>query len=102
MTTALMPRQPRSTAAVYGGVAVVLLVVLATVALVVAPPSPPGVAEFAPQADATIEDAPLSQSSQFGDGSGGCAAGQTCEGAAASTTTTTLAGSEAAAGGTPP
>lgn len=68
----------------YGGVAAVVLLVVATVALVVAPPTPPSVAEFAPQATDTIEEAPPNQSSQFGAGEGGCAEGQVC-----GTTTTT-------------
>jgi hypothetical protein len=85
----MKPRQSRSVAFVYGGVAGVLLVVVATVALVVAPPSPPSVAEFAPSAEETIDKAPDSQSSQFGAGAGGaCAAGQVCEGPQATTTTT--------------
>src|SRR5688572_11108045 len=49
-------------------------------ALVLVPPSPPQVAEFAPQAQEQIEDAPKQQASEFGAGGAGeCAKGQTCD-----------------------
>ncbi len=49
----------------------VILLVIAALALVFVPPSPPSVAEFAPQAQENIAKAPDEQSSRFGSGSGG-------------------------------
>jgi hypothetical protein len=83
-------RQPRSVHLIYGVVSTALLAVIAAVALVVAPPSPPSVAEFAPQAQKTVDEAPRDQSSRFGSGAGSCAVGQVgCEAVELSTTTTT-------------
>ncbi len=85
-----MPRAPRTKQSktvtlIYGGISAVLLIVIAALALVFVPPSPPSVAEFAPQAQDTIEEAPNQQSSQFGGGPGGaCALGQKCDVEAAS------------------
>ncbi len=62
-----------------------MLIVIAALALVFVPPSPPSVAEFAPQAQDTIEEAPNQQSSRFGGGAGGaCALGQVCDDEASS------------------
>ncbi len=69
---------------IYGGIAGALLIVIAALALVLVPPSPPQVAEFAPQAQEQIQDAPNQQSSRFGSGAGACAAGQACEAPGAS------------------
>lgn len=69
--------QSKSVTAAYGGVSAVLLVIIATVALIVKPPSPPALAEFAPQADETIDEALENQSSRFGrGGDGSCGGGQ--------------------------
>ncbi len=74
-------RQSKSIPLIYGGIAGALLIVIAALALVLVPPSPPQIAEFAPQAQEQIQDAPNQQSSQFGSGGTGlCAAGQVCEG----------------------
>ncbi len=74
-------RQSKSIPLIYGGFAGLLLIVIAALALVFVPPSPPQVAEFAPQAQEQIVEAPDRQSSQFGTGGGGaCATGQVCEG----------------------
>lgn len=58
-----MTRQPgsRVVATTNSFVAIVLVVLLASVALVVRPPSPPGIAEFAPQATRPITRAPANQ-----------------------------------------
>ncbi len=61
-----------------GLVALALVVLLAVVALVVKPPSPPGIAEFAPQASRPITKAPPGQAAQNGTGPGACAVGQRC------------------------
>ncbi len=66
---------------IYGGIAGALLIVIAALALVLVPPSPPQVAEFAPQAQEQIEEAPNKQSSRFGAGEGACFVGQECESA---------------------
>jgi hypothetical protein len=71
-------RSGRSIAAVNALVAGALIVVLAAVALVVKPPSPPGIAEFAPQAAKPITKAPPGQGAVHGAGAGGCAEGQQC------------------------
>ena len=89
-------RQSKGVSFVYGGISGVLLLVIATIALVVQPPAPPALAEFAPQAEQRIEEAPEEQSSQFSNtGTGACAAGQqdcseggTGAGLGAGTTTT--------------
>lgn len=86
-------RQSRSVTLIYGGLASLLLAVVATVALVVAPPSPPSVAEFAPSATETIDEAPDAQSSRFGAGEGACAPEQEgCDPATGLVTTTTTPG----------
>lgn len=72
-------RQAKSIPLIYGGLAGLLLIVIAGMALVLVPPSPPQVAEFAPQAQEQIEDSLEDQSSQFGSGAGACAAGQVCD-----------------------
>lgn len=69
---------------VNGALAVVMVAIVAAFALVVSPPSPPGIAAFAPTATKPITKAPLSQSAVNGQGTGACAAGQSC--AAASPT----------------
>lgn len=100
MTTTTLSSRPQRPIGgyVHGGVVVVLLLAVATLALVVTPPSPPGIAEFAPQATETIDEALREQASQFGTGEGGdCGAGQECAagggtGVATTTTTTLLAG----------
>jgi hypothetical protein len=79
-------------AGINAGVGLLVLILVAVLALVVNPPAPPGIAAFAPQANKPITKAPLSQSAQFGDGDGACAAGQTCEGQSLVTTTTTPKG----------
>ena len=85
-------RQSRSVSLVYGGIAGALLMAIAVVAIVVVPPSPPSVAEFAPSAEETIDEAPDDQASRFGAGDGACAEGQTgCE---ATTTTTSAAATD--------
>ena len=86
-------RQSKSVTFVYGGVSGILLLTVAVVALIVVPPSPPSVAEFAPSADETIDEAPDQQSSRFGAGGDGtCGDGQAgcdaVEGEAGTTTTT--------------
>ena len=68
----------RLVTALNGVVALTLVVLLAVVALVVKPPSPPGIAEFAPQASKPITKAPPGQAAQHGTGPGACAAGQVC------------------------
>ena len=82
-------RQSKSVTLTYGTVSAVLLLVIAAVALIVQPPSPPALAEFAPQPDKTIDEGPDNQSSQFGTGgAGACSAGQVgCEGVGRTTTT---------------
>jgi len=76
MTTS--SRSGRATAVVNGAVAVGLVTLLVAVALVVAPPSPPGIAEFAPQATKPISKAPLGQTSDNGIGTSSCAPGKQC------------------------
>lgn len=66
--------------AVNGVIAVAVIVLVAAVALVVRPPSPPGIAEFAPQASKPITKAPPGQASRFGSGSQQCAVGASCAG----------------------
>jgi len=61
-----------------GAVALGLVVLLAVVALVVQPPSPPGIAEFAPQAAKPVTKAPPGQAARFGTWTGACAEGQVC------------------------
>jgi hypothetical protein len=73
-------------------VVLVLLLAVAALALVVTPPAPPGIAEFAPRANETVDEALKQQASQFGQGDGGdCGAGQDCAagGGTGATTTTT-------------
>ncbi len=72
-------RQPKTVPLIYGGLSALLLIAIAALALVFVPPSPPSVAEFSPQAEEQIENAPEQQSSQFGSGAGACAVGQVCE-----------------------
>ena len=67
-----------SVVALNGVAAVAVLILVAVLALVVKPPAPPGIAAFAPQASKPITKAPLGQSARFGNGAGGCAAGQVC------------------------
>lgn len=96
MTTGVeRPSRPSTVGGmVHGGTVLVLLLVIATLALVVKPPAPPGIAEFAPRATETIDEALKQQASQFGTGDGGdCGAGQQCAaggGTGVTTTTTTL------------
>ena len=64
-------------------VVLAVLVLVAAVALVVRPPSPPGLAEFAPQATRTITTAPPTQAAKFGGAGAPCVGPDPC-----STTTT--------------
>ncbi len=80
MSGASRTKQSKTVTLIYGGISAVLLLVIAALALVFVPPSPPSVAEFAPQAQDAIEQAPDQQSSRFGGGAGGaCALGQKCD-----------------------
>ncbi len=79
MQVASRKRQSKAVTIAYASLAGIILLVIAAIALVVVPPSPPSVAEFAPQAQEQIVDAPNQQSSQFGSGAGACAVGQVCE-----------------------
>ncbi len=63
-------RAPRGPGIIYTGLTAVAAVVLAIVALTAQQPPPPTIAEFAPQAQEQIEDAPLEQVSDFGSGQG--------------------------------
>ena len=67
-------KAPRSVFLLNGALVVGLVVLVAAVALVVKPPSPPGVAEFAPQAAKAIQKAPDAQAGNFGSGSAACQA----------------------------
>ncbi len=73
-------RQSKTITIAYASLATIILLIIVAVALVMVPPSPPSVAEFAPQAQEPIKDAPNQQSSQFGSGAGSCAKGQVCGG----------------------
>lgn len=55
----------------YSSVLIGLVVLLAALALNASPPSPPNIAEFAPQAQHQIKKAPLQQTSDVGSGKGG-------------------------------
>ncbi len=80
MTAATRKRQSKTVTFTYAAVAAALLAVVAAMALVFVPPSPPRVAEFAPQVVDPIVDAPSQQSSTSGSGTtGACAKGQICE-----------------------
>lgn len=80
-------------AGVNGAVALVLILMVGFLALVVNPPSPPGIAAFAPQAEKQITKAPLSQSSSSGEGAGACVGNSVdCALASATSTTTTIKG----------
>jgi hypothetical protein len=68
----------RAVLAVNAAVTVVVVVLVAAVALVVRAPSPPGIAEFAPQAAKPITKAPPGQNGRFGAGNGACAPGLAC------------------------
>ena len=80
-------RRPRGPAALHGAVVVVLLALVATIALHAPPPAPPQIAEFAPQPQKQITQAPQGQSSRFGNGATGRGVG----GSAASPTPTPTA-----------
>lgn len=75
-------KQKKSVTVTYGAMTGSLLLIVAAMALIVKPPSPPALAEFAPQTDDTIDDTSQNQSSRFGTGGDGiCAPGQLgCEG----------------------
>jgi len=73
---------PRGPGAVYALATVALVALVAAVALTARQPAPPDIAEFAPQARHQIHQAPLQQTSNFGNAPG------TASGAPASTTTT--------------
>lgn len=76
---AVKQRSGRTVFLVNGTFVAVLLAILAVVAIVIRPPSPPGIAAFAPQAQKPINKAPEGQAAQLGAGPGGrCAAGQQC------------------------
>jgi len=64
--------------ALNGTVAAAVLVLVAVLALVVNPPSPPGIAAFAPRASKPITKAPQNQGTRFGTGAGECGQGQVC------------------------
>ena len=64
-------RRSRGPFGVQGGVAGVLLALIAAVALPTTQSPPPAIAEFAPQAQEQITDAPESQTSDAGEGEGG-------------------------------
>ena len=68
-------RRSRGPAALHAGVVVAVLVLIAAVALHAAPPAPPPIAEFAPQPQKQITQAPQGQSSKFGNGANGAANG---------------------------
>lgn len=68
-------RRPLGPGVVYGAFSLVLLAVVGLVSLSALQPPPPAIAEFAPQAQETITDAPSEQSSSFGSGTGDCPAG---------------------------
>jgi len=76
--TSSSPRSARVVTSVNGAVAAFLVAVLAAFALVVAPPSPPGIAEFAPQATKPITRAPDGQAAQAGTGDSACVDGVVC------------------------
>ncbi|MFT5222412.1 MAG: hypothetical protein ACI867_000714 [Glaciecola sp.] len=63
-------RRTKGTAVTNGVVALTIFLALAAVSLVATPPSPPSIAEFAPQAQQQIEDAPEEQSAESGSGPG--------------------------------
>ena len=63
-------RAPRGPVAVYGIGTVVMLIILATLALTSRQPSPPAIAEFAPQARRPIRQAPQQLSSSIGSANG--------------------------------
>lgn len=74
-----MRKGQRTVSALNGSVAASLVTLLAFVALVVKPPSPPGIAEFAPQAAKPISKAPLGQTSGFvSGGTHSCRSGVLC------------------------
>ena len=63
-------QSPRGPAATNSVLAVVLVVLVAAVALVARQPAPPAIAEFAPQAQHQIKQAPLQQTSNVGAAAG--------------------------------
>jgi hypothetical protein len=75
-----MSRQPgRASFFVNAGVSLLMIAVVAAVALVVNPPSPPGIAAFAPQAAKPITKAPPGQASVSGtSGAGACSSAGVC------------------------
>ena len=64
-------RRPRGPGVVYAALSTALAVMVGTIALRATQTPPPTIAEFAPQAQALIEDAPDEQTSQFGSRDGG-------------------------------
>ena len=80
-------RRGRAPAVVNGVVAGGLVAVLAAFALVVTPPSPPGIAEFAPRATKPVSKAPPGQAALAGRaGKGSCGLGSPCASPSAITT----------------
>lgn len=63
--------RPRGPGLVYSALSIVLVLILTVVALTMSQPPPPTIAEFAPQAQETIREAPDEQTSGFGSGPGG-------------------------------
>lgn len=70
-TQGLSRRRPRGPAAVHAAAMVILLVIVAAFALKAAPAAPPAIAEFAPQPQKQIKDAPVEQGSVVGRGKTG-------------------------------
>ncbi|HVL80471.1 MAG TPA: hypothetical protein VM840_02630 [Actinomycetota bacterium] len=62
--------RPRTPGFVYGSITLVMLVVLGVIALIARQPPPPTIAEFAPNAQEQIEDAPEEQAARRGRGAG--------------------------------
>jgi len=63
-------RSPRGPAATNAGTLLALVALLATVALTARQPAPPAIAQFAPQAQHQIKQAPLQQTGDIGNGQG--------------------------------
>ncbi len=67
--------RPKGPGVVYSAVATAMLLLVGIVALTASQPPPPSIAEFAPQAQEQIDEAPAEQSSRFGSGDGDCPPG---------------------------
>jgi hypothetical protein len=86
---AVPARRFRGPAAVNGAVVALVLALVAAIALPASQTPPPAIAEFSPQAQQQITDAPPEQSSDLGEGEGGSATGSGATTTTTSTTTTT-------------